>query len=614
MELPQRKGEDRFLASGRYRWLERTLRGKTALSEVRSLVVFGFDRRTRMLPFVYLDWYMVPCGARSIAGALYDAGMEKTRLVYQLWNPRVRPSRARIDGAPMDMLLVSAVQLHTLAAYQLIEDAWTMGEGRPLILAGGPKACYEPFDFFGLGEGQAGADVVVTGEESVLLELLEVIADFGGGQGRMREAFDRAREAGALRGIPGLVYPADGRHDGRNLVNTGGQRLLRELDDLPMATAGFRTLEGPHRKEELAREPLGLENACRGDRTVATLLVTRGCKFACAYCPIPSYNQRSFRHKSAERVVDELVDCQRQMGTRYFFGTDDNFFNSRKFTRELLEAMASKEIDGRPLRRRIRFRTESTVIDLYRNRDLLPLARDAGVTGIWMGVEDLSARLIDKGQGPGMTEALFGEMIAKEIKPSAMLMHDEAQPLHSPGKLTGLVDQVRFLFKAGAVTVQCTLAMPAVGTKWMDEAYVSGLLYEGVGGRNLEDMEFDGNHVIACRRSDPWRLQLDLLRGYLAFYNPLNLLRTFTSPKVSFRRPRVDWQLWGMISLARTAWGLKEYVWRLWRGPIRRHSGWPARFRRPGTPYPLLIDSDPSMSAGVADEEALSPPVSSARR
>ncbi len=87
MELPHRKIEDRFLPAGRYRSLEKTLRSKGQLAEVRSLVVSAFDRRTRMLPFIYIDWYLVPCGPRSVAAALYDAGLHKTRLVYQLWNP-----------------------------------------------------------------------------------------------------------------------------------------------------------------------------------------------------------------------------------------------------------------------------------------------------------------------------------------------------------------------------------------------------------------------------------------------------------------------------------------------------------------------------------------------
>jgi hypothetical protein len=41
-----------------------------------------------------------------------------------------------------------------------------LGDHRPLILAGGPKAVDEQWDFLGLSpDGREGADAVVTGEE-----------------------------------------------------------------------------------------------------------------------------------------------------------------------------------------------------------------------------------------------------------------------------------------------------------------------------------------------------------------------------------------------------------------------------------------------------------------
>ena len=44
--------------------------------------------------------------------------------------------------------MVSAMQIHRVPAYRLIRDAWQLGDDRPLILAGGPKAVYEPLGVF----------------------------------------------------------------------------------------------------------------------------------------------------------------------------------------------------------------------------------------------------------------------------------------------------------------------------------------------------------------------------------------------------------------------------------------------------------------------------------
>jgi hypothetical protein len=92
MELPQRYGEDRFLPVGHYRSLQDKLLRNSGLSEVRSLVISAFDRTSRMFPFVNFDWYTLPCGPRSIAAAMHEAGFIRTRFVYQLWNPNIRPN------------------------------------------------------------------------------------------------------------------------------------------------------------------------------------------------------------------------------------------------------------------------------------------------------------------------------------------------------------------------------------------------------------------------------------------------------------------------------------------------------------------------------------------
>jgi hypothetical protein len=68
------------------------------------------------------------------------------------------------------------MQVHAEPAYDMIRDAHTLGDARPLIVAGGPKAIYEPTDFLEFGPRPGlGADCVVTGEVFVLLQLLETV-------------------------------------------------------------------------------------------------------------------------------------------------------------------------------------------------------------------------------------------------------------------------------------------------------------------------------------------------------------------------------------------------------------------------------------------------------
>src|SRR5689334_11606503 len=143
MELAVRKGGDTFVPAGAYRDLEARLRRRSELAEVPAVVLSTFDRSTRLLPFVLYDTAIFPAGARTIAGALYQAGFTRTRAVFQLWNPNFRPSEARFDAKAPELLLLSTMQMHAERAYEAIREAWTMEEERPLILVGGPKSPHE---------------------------------------------------------------------------------------------------------------------------------------------------------------------------------------------------------------------------------------------------------------------------------------------------------------------------------------------------------------------------------------------------------------------------------------------------------------------------------------
>src|SRR5262249_43827216 len=133
MELTVRKGKDVFVPPGAYRALEARLREHAdELAEVPAVVLSVLDPSTRLLPFVLYDQFIFPAGARTIVGALHQAGFARTRGVFQLWNPNFCASRARLDGRPVEMFLVSSMQMHAGRAYDAIREAWTMGEDRPL--------------------------------------------------------------------------------------------------------------------------------------------------------------------------------------------------------------------------------------------------------------------------------------------------------------------------------------------------------------------------------------------------------------------------------------------------------------------------------------------------
>lgn len=576
MELPRREPGDVYLPDGEFRRQIDALRRCTDAHGLAIGIFYAFDFRTRMLPFWYADKRMAPCSVRLLGDVLNEAGFTNIRIVLQQWSPNVLPSRARLRGKPLDILLVSAMQVHAESAYALIRDAHQMGSARPLILAGGPKGIYEPTDFLKPGaRSDAGADCVVTGEAYVLLQLLHTILAHRTEQQTPRESYEHARRSGALESVPGLVYLTPDSSSTQPLaVNTGVQRLLQDLDEMPMPDAGYRMLEPPHRRRTLAVQPCPPQRVGRVS-TIASVISTQGCRFNCSYCPIPAANQRTWRHKSPARLAAEITHIHENFGIRSFFGTDDNFFNHRQTVVDLMTALSRAKVQGQPLSQRIRFFTEATEFDVYKNRDLLPLCKRGGLSAIWFGLEDITASLVNKGQTAAKTIDLFGLLREHAIEPMVMMIHSDTQPLRSPaGDLSGLLNQARYVFESGAVSYQCTYLGPSVGTRDFEPAAKNRTIFETVGGRPIPQAFQDGNHVVASCHPRPWRQQLNVLRAYLEFYNPFNTLRVLTR----YRRDgmgykRLLFQVVGQIGLMMTAPKLMTWARRLKRGPIVPYSG-----------------------------------------
>ncbi len=576
MELPKRPKGDRYVTPGRYRELESQIRRRVRGKDIPVLFVNAYDPRTRLGPFFCLDKSLIPGAPRAIASALYAAGLTNVRVVMQPWNPRLRPSLARFDGRPPEMLLVSSMQIHSAAAYRLIRDAWKLGDDRPLILAGGAKAIYEPWDFFGLSpDGREGADVVVTGEEYVLLELLDRILEHKTDQETMRQAFERVRAAGLLEDVPGLVYRPDASDHGPpdSLINTGVQRLIRDLDELPLPFDALGLFEPPHRRGAMSPRAVPAERLSKHAGAMS-MVTTRGCRFHCHYCPIPAYNQFTYRYRGPERMTEEIAGIAERSGIGSYFGTDDNFFNHRRLVEEVFTAMAAATVRGRPFRKAIWFGTEATECDVFKHKDLLPLARDAGLKGLWFGIEDLTANLVQKGQSAEKTKTIFKLLLKQGIAPMPMMMHHDDQPLWSWKGLAGLVNQVNFLRRAGALSCQITLLTPVQGSRSFEDAFASGMMLRQVGGKPVEDYQFDGNHSIATRHPHPWRRQLNMLASYASFYNPVNLLRAV--PKLDrLWAERLAIQMYGMWGLVKSMYLSRDWFRRLVTGPIERFSDLP---------------------------------------
>lgn len=632
MELPCREPGDELLHPGEMVNLRLRLRKLAARNDLATVIACAFDHRTRLLPFIGCDMGMVPAGVRAIGSAMVDVGFPKTRIVLQQWNKNFRPSQMRLDGRIPDLFLVSSMLLHSTECDRLLHDACQIDPAqRPLIVVGGPRVIYEPWQVFRDDPADPwGADVAVTGEEYVLLSLLEVVLSMRAGGESLRSAFLRARDSGALDETPGLVYSRSAKADGpvEELVDTGIQRLLGDLDELPHPVLGYQLLEPPGDQSTLG--PHALPDArVRKHCVASSIVLTSGCKFRCSYCPIPAYNQRQRRAKSGERVADEMEQIANAYGITYFFGTDDNFFNDPSRTLNIAEALARRVTTGKRPYCKIRWATEATIHDTIRMQEHLPLIRESGLKALWLGVEDFSGSLVSKGQNKEKTLEAFRLLRKNGIYPVPMMMHHDSQPLFSWTSNRGLLNQLRTLRQAGALYTQVLMLSPAPGSARYEDTYTSGLAIRKVHGMPIEPHITDGNYVIASNARRPWLKQLNLLAAYTYFFNPIRLLLSLVRSKSAipfadaetrppeevrhysrwkkarrwvYRKARARLidsgvQAFGMYGLFHTYRRTVSWAWHLFRGgiercsatpvsriPMRNPAGGPASHALPGTP------------------------------
>jgi radical SAM superfamily enzyme YgiQ (UPF0313 family) len=199
-------------------------------------------------------------------------------------------------------------------------------------------------------------DYVVRGEgEEAFAGLLDVLA----GQG------------GTLAGVPGLCFIEDGRQH-----ITAKAPPIDDLDQLPPADYGAFPVE----------RYIEHNGVLRGVRGISMIL-SRGCPYACTFCAVQQTMGRKWRFKSAGRVVDEVIALRDAHGIEGVW-FKDSIFNLRKsWTREFCHQMVARKvgIEWQALTR----------IDLL-DEDELIMMKAAGLTQIDLGIESGSPRSLKR--------------------------------------------------------------------------------------------------------------------------------------------------------------------------------------------------------------------------
>lgn len=305
------------------------------------------------------------------------------------------------------------------------------------IILGGPEVRHHREQFI-----KHGADAIVFGEgEDSMLELIQ--------QFEYEGPHD-------LSPITGIAYPLA---DGSIMVNVD-RPLIKDLDLLPL----------PNRKKIDQQQYFDAWKNKHG-YSMITINTMRGCPYACKWCSRAVYG-KSYRRRSPENVVDEILDLKANYQFDKIWFVDDVFTINHKWLREFSRLMVAK---GAITPYEIISRADRM------NDEVLRLLKDSGCFRVWIGAESGSQAILD-----AMTRMVKVEQVAAMIKQSQAHGIEAGTfiMLGYPGETEkDLKATLDYLIDADPDHYTLTVAYPIKGTP----------LYEEVENVFVEDLPWDNS-------------------------------------------------------------------------------------------------------------------------
>jgi radical SAM superfamily enzyme YgiQ (UPF0313 family) len=211
----------------------------------------------------------------------------------------------------------------------------------------------------------------------------------------------------------------------------------------------------------------------------------RGCPFACTFCSTAGFFQRSFRLKSAGRLVQELDILHERYGFDDFKLDHDMFTVSKRKVLEFCEA-----VRGRGYRWRASARVDCV------DEHLLGKMAEAGCVNLYFGIETGSARMqkvCQKRLDLGLVHPILGIAEGLGIETTASFI--TGYPEEEEQDQNETLDMLGACFRPSCLP-QLHILAPEPGTP-MSETHGSELRYDGYAGPyNAEPIGRDDDSLV----------------------------------------------------------------------------------------------------------------------
>src|SRR3989344_1571351 len=433
MFKPVRDKKDRVIPKGMYKNLEQRLKERNDVKGIRTVTVYPFDRYTDLGPYVGLADRLISGGILHYTACLVNSGFTNLRAVLRQHNPKLKLSKSKLNGQPIDQVEISSMSIHSNDVWDIIKDAYQM-PNRPLITLGGPAGKYEPHMFFGTKEDPTiGIDVAITGEAYTGIVLKERILNrrkklSNGRTISMREAFEDLAQKRELDDIHGIAYRWIDPQGKTWIVDTYINKGVEDLSEYPTIDKTFKFLEKKHNDESLKDRP-ATPKEIANEINLSTTINTGGCRLGCDYCPITNGELGIFRTSGFDHLGKTMEKIFSKFGIKRFFGADDNIGNDINQLYKDAKGLSQYIMeDGSKLIGKVESGSEITLTDLDKFARKYPdglMELGKIYSGLWMGNEDVNQELVKKGQSLDKVRERLHEMINAGISPMIMNIYGD---------------------------------------------------------------------------------------------------------------------------------------------------------------------------------------------
>jgi len=262
--------------------------------------------------------------------------------------PRISASPKIIESRP-DFVAVSVITCTSPDAIKVVELARKINPEIRTIL-GGVHASFMYEEMFSLSEA---IDFIIRGEgEETIVELLDAVSGNG----------DLGR-------VKGIAY-----RSGSGISVNPPRPLMQSFDGLPMA---WDLLDWSDYKYYIIP----------GSR-LGAICTSRGCDKDCTFCSQQKYWQKTWRARTPEDIVQEMLTLRDKYGVNVVLFTDDYPTPDRQRWERLLDLIIEKNMDMKIL-------METRAADIIRDEDILHKYKKAGIIHIYVGTEATEQSSLD---------------------------------------------------------------------------------------------------------------------------------------------------------------------------------------------------------------------------